>query len=39
MLFVSSFDGDFNVKQEEIKIDPVGYFLIDANSKPSRALA
>lgn len=38
VLFVGSFDGDFNSKQEEIKIDPVGYFLIDANSKPSRPL-
>ena len=38
VLFVNSFDGDYNAKQEEIKIDPVGYFLIDANSKPSRPL-
>ena len=39
VLFVSSFDGDFNARQEEIKMDPVGYFLIDAQSKPARALA
>jgi len=39
VLFVNSFDSDYNAKQEEIKIDPVGYFLIDANSKPSRPLA
>lgn len=39
VLFVSSFDGDFNARQEEIKMDPVGYFLIDAQCKPARALA
>ena len=38
MLFVNSLDLDYNPKQEEIKFDPVGYFLIDTNSKPARPL-
>ena len=39
VLFISSFDADFNARQEEVKCDPQGYFLIDANSKPARPLA
>jgi len=38
VLFVNSLDIDFNSRQEEIKFDPVGYFLIDSNSKPAKHL-
>ena len=39
MLFVSSIDLDFNAKQEEIRFDDKGYFMIDVRSKPARPLA
>lgn len=39
MLFVSSIDLDFNAKQEEIRFDEKGYFMIDVRSKPARPLA
>jgi len=38
VLFVNSLDTDYNAKQEEIKIDRMGYFLIDAKSKPAKHL-
>jgi len=38
VLFVQPLDADFNSRIEEIKYDPVGYFLIDANSKPAKPL-
>lgn len=38
VLFVNSIDLDYNAKQEEVKIDSQGYFLIDAKSKPARHL-
>ena len=38
MLFVSSIDLDFNAKQEEIRFDDKGYFMIDVRSKPARPL-
>jgi len=37
-LFINSYDADFNSRNEEIKFDPMGYFLIDSKSKPSRSL-
>jgi len=33
------FDADFNSKQDEIKFDSKGFFLIDSQSKPPRPLA
>ena len=39
MLFINSIDVDYNSKQEEIRLDHVGYFLFDSNSKPARPLA
>jgi len=38
VLFVNSIDLDYNARQEEVKIDSMGYFLIDAKSKPARHL-
>ena len=38
ILFINSFDSDYNAKSEEIKYDPVGYFLIDARAKPAKPL-
>ena len=38
MLFINSFDGDFNAKHEEMKFDSQGYFLIDTKEKPARPL-
>ena len=38
ILFINSIDSDFNSKNEDVKFDPMGYFLIDARSKPSRPL-
>ena len=32
ILFINSYDNDYNSRNEEIKFDPVGYFLIDAKS-------
>lgn len=29
VLFVNSFDSDFNARQEELKYDSKGYFLLD----------
>lgn len=37
-MFINSLDADYNPKQEEIKFDPVGYFLIDSSSKPTKHL-
>jgi hypothetical protein len=39
VLFIQSFDADFNSKQDEIKFDSKGFFLIDSQSKPPRPLA
>jgi len=36
---VNSLNLDFNSRQEDIKFDPVGYFLIDSTSKPAKPLA
>jgi len=38
ILFVNSFDSDYNSKNEDLKFDPSGYFLIDSTSKPARPL-
>ena len=38
ILFINSYDNDYNSRNEEIKFDPVGYFLIDAKSQPSKPL-
>jgi len=34
VLFVNTIDIDFNPRLEEIKFDPIGYFLFDSTSKP-----
>jgi len=39
VLFVNSLDADYNPTIEEFRFDPVGYFLIDSQSKPARPLA
>lgn len=38
VLFINSLDADLNIKQEELKVDRVGYFMIDVKSKPARPL-
>lgn len=38
VLFVNSFDGDFNAKHEEMRLDNQGYFLLDTRVKPARPL-
>lgn len=38
VLFVNSFDCDFNAKQEEMRLDNQGYFLLDTRVKPARPL-
>lgn len=38
VLFVNSIDLDYNSRQEEVKLDPIGYFMIDSRSKPARHL-
>ena len=38
VFFVNSIVLDYNARQEDVKIDPIGYFLIDARSKPARHL-
>ena len=38
MLFVNSFDSDYNARQEDIRFDSKGYFLLDIRSKPARPL-
>jgi hypothetical protein len=37
-LFINSYDSDFNSRNEEIKFDPMGYFLIDHKAKPAKPL-
>lgn len=38
VLFVNSFDSDFNARQEDYRYDSKGYFLLDIQSKPARPL-
>lgn len=38
VLFVNSIDIDYNPKIEEIKFDPMGYFLFDSISKPAKPI-
>lgn len=38
MLFVNSFDSDYNARQEDVRFDSKGYFLLDIQSKPARPL-
>lgn len=38
VLFVNSLDVDYNARNEEVKMDSTGYFLLDVNSKPAKPL-
>ena len=38
VLFVNSFDSDYNARQEDVRFDSKGYFLLDIQSKPARPL-
>ena len=39
MLFLSSYDHDYNYRNEELKFDSQGYFLFDHRSKPAKPVA
>jgi len=38
VLFVNSFDCDYNSRQEELQYDSKGFFLLDTRVKPAKPL-